>query len=362
MLSNTFGLLYRITSFGESHGKAVGCVVDGCPANFSLKEEDIQKELDRRKPGQSSITTQRKEEDKIYILSGVFQGKTTGAPILLLVYNKDARPEDYLSIKDLYRPGHADYTYEKKYLHRDWRGGGRSSARITLGWVAAGAIAKKFLKEKLNIEILAFVEEIYNLKANIDIEKLSLKDIESNIVRCPDEKIAQKMIRLIEKTKKKGDSLGGVIKCVIRNVPVGFGEPVFSKLSADLGKAILTINACKGFEIGSGFYGTKLTGSQHNDQFYLDKKTKQIKTKTNFAGGVLGGISNGETIYFRAAFKPISTIKFLQKTLNKNNQQVSFQTVGRHDPCVLPRAVPIVEAMAANVIMDHYLRFKSYQQ
>lgn len=355
---NTLGKLFRVTSFGESHGGAVGAVVDGCPPGLKISEADIQKDLDRRKPGQSKITTQRKEEDKIQILSGVFEGKTTGTPILLLAWNKDAKPQDYEKLKNVFRPGHADYTFYKKYGVRDWRGGGRASARVTLGWVAAGAIAKKFLKEKLGIEILAFVEQIGEIKTDVDFNKVTFDQIESNVVRCPDSIVAEKMIKLIEKIKNEGDSVGGIIKGVIRNCPVGLGDPVFGKLSADLGQAMLSINATKGFEIGRGFEAAKMKGSEHNDEFYIDKNGK-IRTKTNNAGGILGGISNGETIYFRVAFKPVSTIRKKQKTVDIYSNEVNLEASGRHDPCVLPRAVPIVEAMSAIVVMDHYLIHKA---
>lgn len=355
MAGNTFGQLFRVTTFGESHGGAVGCVVDGCPPGLAISKEDIQKDLDRRKPGQSKITSPRMEEDKIDILSGVFEGKTTGTPIMMMAKNKDAKPEDYKVLKTLFRPGHADFTFQKKFGIRDWRGSGRASARETLARVAAGAIAKKFLKEKLNIEFLAFVQQVGEIMTDIDFNKVTSEQIESNIVRCPDKESADKMIELIEKVRKEGDSIGGVVMAVIKNAPIGLGEPVFDKLPADLGKAMLSINAVKGFEIGSGFEGVKMRGSQHNDQFQLDKKGK-ISTKTNFSGGTLGGISNGENIYFRVAFKPVSTIKKTQKTVSLENEEVKLEPTGRHDPCVLPRAVPIVEAMAAIVIMDHYLR------
>ena len=358
MAGNTFGQLFRITTFGESHGGCIGVIIDGCPPGLSISEEDIQKELDRRKPGQSSITSPRKEEDKISILSGVFEGITTGTPILLLAKNKDARSEDYIHLKDLYRPGHADFTFEKKYGIRDWRGSGRASARETLGRVAAGAIAKKFLKEKLDIEFISYVEQVGNIKTNIDFNKVTPKEIESNSARCPDQEIAQKMIRLIESVRDEGDSIGGVIRGVIKNVPIGLGEPVFDKLPADLGKAMLSINAVKGFEIGSGFDGIMLKGSQHNDELYTDSQGN-IRIKTNNAGGTLGGISNGETIYFRVAIKPVSTIRKRQTTVNKKGEKVMLEATGRHDPCVLPRAVPIIDAMAALVIMDHYLRHKA---
>lgn len=358
MAGNSFGHLFRITTFGESHGGAVGVVIDGCPPNIGITKKDLQVELDRRKPGQSSITSSRQEQDQIHILSGVSDGKTTGTPILLLAYNKDAKPEDYLHLKDLYRPGHADYTYQMKYGLRDWKGSGRASARETLGRVAAGAIAKKYLKDKLNIEIISYVEQVGRIKTDIDFNQVTLDAVESNIVRCPDSKIADKMIELIESIKNEGDSIGGVIRGVIKNVPVGLGEPVFDKLSADLGKAMMSINAVKGFEIGSGFAGVELKGSQHNDEFIIDKNGK-ISTKTNYAGGTLGGISNGQTIYFRVAIKPVSTIKKQQNTVSKDEAETVVEAIGRHDPCVLPRAVPIVDAMSSLVIIDHYLRHKA---
>lgn len=358
MAGNSFGNLFRITTFGESHGGAVGVVVDGCPPGIAITEEEIQKELDRRKPGQSKITTPRKEEDLIKILSGVFEGKTTGTPILLLANNKDVRSEDYLHLKDLYRPGHADFTYQKKYGLRDWRGSGRASARETLARVAAGAIAQKYLKQKLGVEIVSYVEQVGDLKVEMDFNKVTRAQVDESIVRCPDKKVAKEMISLIESVQKDGDSIGGVVRGVIKNVPFGLGEPVFDKLPADLGKAMLSINAVKGFDIGSGFAGVKMRGSQHNDQFYKDKQG-QVKLKTNFAGGTLGGISTGENIYFRVAFKPVSTIKKLQRTVNLEDEEVDLEAFGRHDPCVVPRAVSIVDAMAAIVILDHYLRYNS---
>lgn len=354
MAGNSFGQIFRITTFGESHGGAVGVVVDGCPPGIEISEEEVQIELDRRKPGQSKITTPRKEADKISLLSGIFEGKTTGTPILMIAYNEEFESDDYLELKDLYRPSHADFTYEAKYGFRDWRGSGRASARETLARVAAGVLAKKYLYQKANIEFISFVEQVGNIKADIDAEKVALSDVESNIIRCPDKKAAEKMIKLIEQVKEEGDSIGGVIKGVIKNVPVGLGEPVFDKLSADLGKAMLSINAVKGFEIGSGFEGTKMRGSEHNDSLYI--KNGKVQTETNNAGGVVGGISNGETIYFRVAFKPVSTIKKEQKTIDREKEVVNLATAGRHDPCVLPRAVPIIDAMAALVIMDHFLR------
>lgn len=359
MAGNTFGKLFQVTTFGESHGGGVGCVIDGCPPGLKITKEDIQKDLDRRKPGQSKITSPRKEEDKIEILSGVFEGKTTGTPIMMMAKNKDARPEDYEKLKNIYRPSHADFTYEKKYGIRDWQGSGRASARETLARVAAGAIARKFLKVKLGIEFLAYVEQVGEIKTEINFIKVTSEQIESNIIRCPDEKIATRMIQSINRLKQEGDSVGGIIIGVIRNVPVGFGEPVFDKLSADLGKAMLSIPAVKGFEIGSGFEGVKMNGSQHNDSFMTDENGK-IRTKTNFSGGIQGGISNGEDIYFRVAFKPVSTIRKEQDTVDRSGQNIKLEATGRHDPCVLPRAVPIVEAMAALTIMDHYLRNKIY--
>ena len=358
MAGNTFGQLFRITTFGESHGGAVGVVVDGCPPGLAISTEEIQKDLDRRKPGQSSITTPRKEQDTIHILSGIIEGMTTGTPILLLAYNKDAHSEDYVHLKDVYRPGHADYTFEKKYGIRDYKGSGRASARETLARVAAGSIAKKYLKEKLGIEFISYVEQVGDIKTEINFMDVSMDQIEANIVRCPDKKVAKKMIALIESIRDDGDSIGGIIKSVVKHVPVGLGEPVFDKISADLGKAMLSINAVKGFEIGSGFEGTKSKGSEHNDIFYTDAHG-DVKTKTNNAGGTLGGISNGQPIHFRVAFKPVSTIMKEQQTLNTNNKAVILKAHGRHDPCVLPRAVPIVDAMGALVIMDHYLRHKA---
>ena len=358
MPGNTFGQLFTITTFGESHGGGVGCVVDGCPPGLSISKEDIQKELDRRKPGQSAITSPRKEQDEIHILSGVFEGKTTGTPILLLAYNKDMRPQDYEHLANIYRPGHADFTFEKKYGFRDPRGSGRASARETLARVAAGAIAKKYLKEILGIEFLSYVEQVGDIKTDIDFNTVTMKQIESNIVRCPDEKIAQEMIHLIEEVRDDGDSIGGVIRGVIKHVPAGLGEPVFDKIPADLAKAMMSINATKGFTFGSGFKGITLRGSQHNDAFIIDDSGK-VKTKTNYAGGTLGGITNGQTMYFQVAFKPVSTIMKQQQTVTRHFEPAELKAFGRHDPCVLPRAVPIVDAMAALVIMDHYLRHKA---
>ena len=354
MAGNSFGQLFRITTFGESHGGAVGVVLDGCPPEIQITEEEIQKELDRRRPGQSKITTPRKEADKIKILSGYFEGKTTGTPILLIAYNEEFESDDYLELKEAYRPSHADFTYEAKYGFRDWRGSGRASARETLARVAAAAIARKYLKEKLGIEILSYVDQVGTIAANTDFNAVTQADIESNIIRCPDQKAAEEMIALVEKVKAEGDSIGGIIQGVIRNVPAGLGEPVFDKIPADLGKAMLSINAVKGFDIGSGFRSVGLRGSEHNDP--MEIKDGQIHTKKNDAGGTYGGITSGETIHFRVAFKPVSTIKKEQDTVNRKKEAVKLAGAGRHDPCVLPRAVPIVDAMSALVIMDHVLR------
>ena len=358
MAGKYFREIFKISTFGESHGGAVGVIVDGCPSGLELSEADIQPELDRRKPGQSDITTPRKEEDEVKILSGVFEGKTTGTPIMMLAFNKDMRPSDYGELSKLYRPSHADFTYEKKYGLRDFRGSGRASARETLARVASGAIAKKYLKQKLNIEILSYVEQVYNIRANIDHHKIQPEDVEKNLVRCPDETKAKEMIELISKVRDEGDSVGGVIKGVIRNLPIGLGEPVFDKFSAELGKAMLSINATKGFDFGSGFDCVNFKGSEHNDEFFLSKNN-QVALKTNYSGGTLGGITTGEDVYFRVAFKPVATISKEQNTVNLNSQEIKFSAKGRHDPCVLPRAVPIVDAMSALVVMDFYLRQKS---
>ncbi len=358
MPGNSFGQLFRITTCGESHGGALGVIVDGCPPGLTLSQKDIQHELDRRRPGQSVLTTPRNEKDRIHILSGVSDGMTMGTPILLLAYNEDAKSHDYTELKKLFRPSHADYTYLAKYGLRDWRGSGRASARETLARVAAGAIAQKFLKEKFGMTFISYVEQVGSIRTSIDHEHVTRKLIDANMIRCPDEGVAKRMIRLIEKVKQEKDSIGGVITGVIKNVPAGLGEPVFDKLPADLGKAMLSINAVKGFEIGSGFTGVQLRGSQHNDEFYKNKKG-HIRTKTNHAGGVLGGISNGETIYFRVAFKPVATIWKKQNTVTAKGERTTVEAAGRHDPCVVPRAVPIVDAMSALVIMDHYLRHKA---
>lgn len=356
-MSNTFGKIFKISTFGESHGKAVGVVIDGCPANLEISEMDIQSELDRRKPGQSRITTERDESDTVEILSGVFEGRTTGTPITLIVFNKDQKSKDYSNMKDLYRPGHADFTYQTKYGIRDYRGGGRSSARETLARVAAGAIAQKYLQEKLGIEFVSFVEQVGNIKAQDNFNKITRKQVESSMVRCPNQLMSKKMIALIDQVKSEGDSIGGIIRGIIRNVPAGLGEPAFDKLPAELAKAMLSIGATKGFEFGQGFKAATMRGSEHNDEFY--SKDKAIRTRTNNAGGTLGGISTGESIYFRVAFKPTATIQKEQNTVNLERDKVKLQASGRHDPCVVPRAVPIVDAMGALVIMDLYLRHKA---
>jgi len=355
---SSFGELFRITTFGESHGGAVGVVVDGCPPGLEISQAEVQSELDRRKPGQSDITTPRKEEDTIHILSGVFEGKTTGTPILMLAHNKDVRPQDYDALKDLYRPSHADFTYLAKYGRRDWRGSGRASARETLARVAAGAVAKKYLRLHAGVEIVSFVEQVGHIVATCDPERVIPKDVESTIVRCPDAAAAEKMEALIREVQSEGDSIGGVIRCVVHGCPRGLGAPVFDKLHADLGKAMLSINAVKGFEVGLGFGAVHLRGSQHNDPFVVDEGG-EVSIRTNNAGGILGGIASGAMISCRVAFKPVATIAKEQDTVTTSGTPTKLAASGRHDPCVLPRAVPIVDAMAALVIMDHLLRHKA---
>lgn len=347
MAGNSFGKIFKITTFGESHGEAIGGVIDGCPAGISIDFEAINSEMQRRKPGQSAIVTQRKEEDEVKFLSGIFEGKTTGTPIGFIIENTNQKSKDYSHIKDVYRPSHADYTYDKKYGIRDYRGGGRSSARETACRVVAGAIAKQLIKE---IKINAFVSSVGDIFIDKPYQALDFKKIESNLVRCPDAKSAQKMEELIRETRKNGDTVGGTITCVIENVPAGLGEPVFDKLHAELGKAMLSINAVKGFEYGSGFCGAKMKGSEHNDLFNSDGSTK-----SNLSGGIQGGISNGMDIYFRVAFKPVATIMQKQETIDSKGNKVIAEGKGRHDPCVVPRAVPIVEAMAALVIANFWL-------
>ncbi len=356
-MGNTFGHLFRVTTWGESHGGVIGVVVDGCPPGILLTETDIQPELDRRRPGQSSIVTTRKESDTVKIVSGIFQGKTLGTPICMLVKNEDARPEAYSEIAEKFRPSHADYTYFAKYGLRNWQGGGRSSARETIGRVAAGAIAKKILKTRYNVQILAYVKQVHKIKAKVDINKINNEIIESNPVRCPDAEAAKRMIKLIERIRSEGDSVGGIIECIALGVPAGWGDPVFDKLDADLSKAMLSIPAVKGFDIGSGFDCITMKGSQHNDPFRM--KNGKVVTSTNYSGGIQGGISNGQPIYFRVAFKPVATIMQEQQTVNINFQNTTLKARGRHDACVLPRAVPIVEAMTALVLVDHSLRHKA---
>lgn len=356
-MANTFGHLFRMTTWGESHGGGVGVVVDGCPPRLKLTEADIQPDLDRRRPGQSKIVTPRKETDTVQILSGTFEGKTLGTPISLWVKNEDQRSEAYTEMATKFRPSHADFTYQAKFGIRAWPGGGRTSARETIGRVAAGAIAKKILKEQFGVEVLAYVKQVQKLTAQIDHERVTMKQVESNIVRCPDAKMAEKMIRLIEKMRGAGDSVGGIVEGVARGVPVGWGEPVFDRLEADLAKAMLSLPASKGFDIGSGFGGISLTGLEHNDPFRM--KGGKVRTTSNRSGGIQGGISNGETIYFRVAFKPVATVMHEQDTVDVNYKNTTLKGRGRHDPCVLPRAVPMVEAMTALVLVDHALRHKA---
>jgi chorismate synthase len=351
-MGNTFGKLFKLTSFGESHGSMIGGIIEGCPAGLEIDKDIIQKDLDRRKPGQSKVTSSRKEDDKVQLLSGIFEGKSTGTPIGFLIPNINSKSKDYSNIKDVFRPSHADYTYEEKYGLRDYRGGGRSSARETACRVVAGSIAKQLLNN-YGIKISAYVSSIGNIFA--DEKKVDLnKDYDSNIVRCPDPNASNKMINLITDLKSKGNTVGGQIKCVISGVEAGLGEPVFDKLHADLGKAMLSINAVKGFEYGSGFNGSKMTGAEHNDEFIVENGN--VSTKTNNSGGIQGGISNGEEIYFKVAFKPVATIMSKQNSIDKEKNNVELSVKGRHDPCVVPRAVPIVESMAAIVLADHLLR------
>jgi chorismate synthase len=352
MAGNSFGNLFKLNTFGESHGKAIGGIIDGCPAGLQLDVEAIQNELNRRKPGQSEIVTQRKEPDTVNFLSGIFEEQTTGTPIGFIIENTNQKSKDYSHIKDAYRPSHADFTYQKKYGIRDYRGGGRSSARETACRVVAGAIAKQLLK---GIKINAFTSSVGNIFVNKPYQELDFSKIEDNNVRCPDEATSKKMIARIKEIKKQGDTIGGTVTCVLQNVPIGLGEPVFDKLHAELGKAMLSINAVKGFEYGSGFCGVTMKGSEHNDLFNEDGTTK-----TNLSGGIQGGISNGMDIYFRVAFKPVATIMQKQNTLDKNGNIIELQGKGRHDPCVVPRAVPIVEAMAALVLADYWLINKTY--
>ncbi len=354
-MGNSFGTCFKITTWGESHGKSLGVIIDGCPPHLKLTEADIQHELDRRRPGQSHITTPRDEGDCVEIVSGIFEGKTTGTPLTLIIQNKDQNSKAYDHLKDVYRPSHADFTYDAKYGIRDYRGGGRASARETAARVAAGAVAQIWLKEQYNVEIISYVKQVHEIRAAVDTETVSRVQVDSNIVRCPAPEY-EAMIQAIEAARKEGDSLGGIVGTVIRGVPAGWGEPVFDKLKADFAKAMMSIPATMGFQVGAGFEGAKMKGSMHNDPFYWDED--RIRTKTNHSGGIQGGISNGEDILFEVAFKPTGTIFKAQETVTKMGLETQLAAKGRHDPCVLPRAVPIVDAMAALVLMDHALRQK----
>jgi len=359
MAGNTFGSLLRLTTFGESHGMAIGGIIDGFPSNIPIDFALLESDLRRRKPGQSSLASPRNEDDSIEILSGVFDGKSLGSPIAFLIKNSDTRPQDYELLKDVYRPSHADFSWDKKYGHRDHRGGGRSSARETAARVAAGAFAKMLLKP-LGVEVVAWVSSVGPIISQVDFDTLTTQMVDANVVRCPDHQAAALMMEYIENMKAQSDSTGGVISCVLRNVPLGLGEPVFDKLHADLAKAILSINAAKGFEYGSGFGGTLLKGSEQNDVFVVNTQN-QLTTKTNYSGGILGGISTGQPIFFRAAFKPVASIAKEQITVDKAGKTVALKIQGRHDPCIVPRAVPIVEAMAALTLADHLLRNRTAQ-
>lgn len=353
-MASQFGVLLRVSTFGESHGGGVGVVVDGCPPRLEIGVEEIQRDLDRRRPGQSRLTTPRQEADRVEILSGLFAGRTLGSPIGLLVRNQDAQPAAYEALKDVYRPSHADFTTEAKYGIRNWQGGGRASARETIGRVAAGAIARKLLHVAAGIEVLAWVSQVQDLEAKVDPEDVTLAQVEANAVRCPDPETAARMEERIDAVRRRGDSLGGVVTCVARGVPAGLGEPVFDKLEADLAKGVMSLPSSKGFEIGSGFSGTRLLGSEHNDPFVPGAGGP--RTASNRSGGVQGGISNGEPILLRVAFKPTATIRLPQQTVGRDGKALTLEAEGRHDPCVLPRAVPIVEAMVCLVLADHWLR------
>ncbi len=357
-MSSQAGQLFRISTFGESHGGAVGVVVDGCPPRLELSSEDVQRELDRRKPGQNRFTTPRQEEDRVEIVSGVFEGRTLGTPIAMIVRNQDARPSAYEDMKDLYRPSHADYTYEAKFGIRNWQGGGRASARETIGRVAAGALARKILRERCGTEVVAWVERVHDVEAKVDTDTITEARVDESAVRCPDPAASAEIESRIDAARERGDSLGGVVGCVARGVPPGLGEPVFDKLEADLARALMSLPASKGFEIGSGFAGTRLTGIQHNDAF-VPGDDGRPHTRTNYSGGVQGGISNGEPILLRVAFKPTATIRLEQDTVDRDNQARTLAAKGRHDPCVLPRAVPMVEAMVCLTLVDHYLRHRA---
>ena len=354
-MSSRFGKVFQITTFGESHGGGVGVVVDGCPPRLALDVEEIQAELDRRRPGQSRLTTPRQEEDRAEILSGLFEGRTLGSPIALVVKNKDARSSAYEDMKDLYRPSHADFTTEAKYGIRAWAGGGRASARETIGRVAAGAIARKLLREVAGVEVVAWVQQIQDIEAEVDLESVNPEAVDASLARCPDPEASERMVERIDEVREAQDSVGGIVSCVVRKLPAGLGEPIFNKLEADLAAAMLSLPAVKGFEIGSGFGGVLLRGSEHNDAF-VPGEDGQPRTATNRSGGVQGGISNGEPLVFRVAFKPTATVGVAQSTVDNQGQSVTLEARGRHDPCVLPRAVPIVEAMANLVLADHWLR------
>jgi chorismate synthase len=352
-VGNHFGHLFRITTFGESHGGAVGVVVDGCPPRLALSVDDVQQELDRRRPGQSSVSTPRQEPDRVQLLSGVFEGQTLGTPIAMLVHNQDARPGDYREMRDKFRPSHADYTYQAKYGIRNYQGGGRSSARETIGRVAGGAVARRVLKSLWDIDIVGFVRQVHGLRTEVDAAAVTRQAVEANVVRCPDPKVAEAMIRHIEAMRDAGDSVGGLVEAVAHQVPPGLGDPVFDKLEASLARAMLSLPAARGFEIGSGFDSIRMTGKEHNDPFYMEGD--RVRTRTNRSGGVQGGISNGEDVVIRVAFKPTATVKVEQETVDMGHQETTLAARGRHDPCVLPRAVPIVEAMMALVLVDHAL-------
>lgn len=353
MAGNTIGHIFKVTTYGESHGKAIGVIIDGCPSGIRITIDEIQYDLDRRRPGQSHLVTQRKEKDRVEILSGVFEGKTTGTPLSLIIFNHDAKSKDYDHIKDKYRPSHADYVYDQKYGRRDYRGGGRSSARETAARVAAGVIAKKMLI-KSGVKILAFVDQIGDIKLKDKHTAYTSEEVEQNVLRIPDQSLFNDAEKLIKKIRKEGDTIGGSVRCIISGTPVGLGQPVFDKLHADLAKGMMSINAARGFEIGSGFDCIPMRGSEHNDPFIIENG--QVKTTTNFSGGIQGGISNGMDIYFRVAFKPVATLLQKQPTIDNNLNDVTIEGRGRHDPCVVPRAVPIVEAMAALILADHLLR------
>jgi chorismate synthase len=354
-MGSVYGNLFRISTFGESHGGGVGVVIEGCPPRLPIDVDEIQRDLDRRRPGQSVLTTPRQEADRAEILSGVFEGRSLGTPIGIVVRNKDARPSAYEEMRDIYRPSHADFTTEAKYGIRNWQGGGRASARETIGRVAAGAIARKLLRQVAGIEVLAWVRKVQDIDSKVDPESVTLEDIDANDVRCPDADAADKMYELIDSVRRRGDSVGGVVECVARGVPAGLGDPVFDKLEADLAKGLMSLPAAKGFEVGSGFEGIAMTGSEHNDPFVTDAEGR-TRTTSNRSGGIQGGISNGESISLRVAFKPTATVRIAQQTVNRDGEAVSLEAGGRHDPCVLPRAVPMVEAMVCLSLADHWLR------